>query len=77
MRMRTVPLTGDDQHDQFLQIVDGRSVDIDIGGSTTDFLSDNRSGDLNFDGYADSPSKPDSQGCCHKLIRKWWTQISV
>jgi hypothetical protein len=41
-------LTGDGQHYQYPQIGDGRSLVIDLGGFTTDFLAVNQGGQVDY-----------------------------
>jgi len=44
--LMNVLLTEDGQHYQYPQIVDGRSLVIDVGGFTTDFLAVNQGGEV-------------------------------
>ncbi len=46
--LMNVLLTEDGQHYQYPQIGDGRSLVIDIGGFTTDFLAVNRGGEVDY-----------------------------
>ena len=43
-----VLLTEDGQHYQYPQMGDGRSLEIDIGGFTTDFLTVNQGGKVDY-----------------------------
>jgi hypothetical protein len=46
--LMNVLLTEDDQHYQYPQIGNGRSLVIDIGGFTTDFLAVNQGGEVDY-----------------------------